>query len=281
MAFKDPARTSCMLLTAVQDGATYRFTDWSDEVTTDAGTFDPLPGLEIRLPPNTGTLEEKPLSIEFPLGLVDLFDDLCDGSVQAPVTLKLEERTHSIGPINTTACGTQAQKITFGSNFRLVRAVRNADRRAGVGRFEFLSTKGRLFIPLGIAATPRCAWTLGDKTCQVVVNEETGTVSAISRKKLTLTSPADAAIVGRPTKYWHRGVARIGELRIGIRDWVGGSYDFELLREPPASWVGATVTLRPGCDKTAAVCDARWSNLARFGGFGIAIPAHQVVLEVP
>lgn len=275
MAFQDPVRESYLLLTFTQNGASTLLTDWTEPV----GSYSPAPWLQIDLPPNVGTLDEKPLTIQFPIGASSFLDGFVSGDFQAPVKLRVQERARSIGPIDTTGCAGQSQAITYGSSFRLVRGFRTASGAAGRGKLEFVSVK-RVRIPLGIPSTPRCAWTLGDKSCQIAITEETGTVASISRKTLTLTDPTDSAVVtGRPTKYWHRGYIRIGEAVIGIRDWTNNSYSFELIREPPAAWLSQVVTLRPGCDKTLATCQSRWSNEANFGGMGIATPKRQVVLE--
>lgn len=278
MAFRDPSREGYLLLTFEQNAVSYRYTDWADQIALAAGTFTPVPSLQVTLPPNTGTLQPEPVKVEFPIGKVAFLDGLVDGSPQAAVMLHLREVTVSTGPISTAGCSL-GQALNLG-RYRLARGVRNADRRAGVGRLELLPLKARLNARLGIAATPRCAWTLGDKSCQAAVVEETATIAAISRKRITLTNPADAAVVtGKPAKYWHRGSARVAGLSLDIRDWVNDSYGIELVREPPASWLGATVTLRPGCDNTVATCNDRWANLENFGGFGIAIPARSVIGE--
>jgi hypothetical protein len=81
-------------------------------------------------------------------------------------------------------------------------------------------------------------------------------------------------------KYWHRGYASRDGIDIGIRDWSSGTPTrFIFVREVPADWVGQSVVVTPGCDKTPGVCNARWSNLARFGGAGIAIPPYHPVFE--
>ena len=86
--------------------------------------------------------------------------------------------------------------------------------------------------------------------------------------------------------YWRRGYMEINGLRNGIRMWDGGAggtapYHFQMVDDVPSSWVGETVTLTPGCAKTPEICDSRWSNLEKFGGFGIAIPRHDPTTENP
>ncbi|MCW8137309.1 MAG: hypothetical protein KIT58_00185 [Planctomycetota bacterium] len=282
MALRDPSRGAYLRLTFSQPtGVVYRATDWTEG----DGGFVALPGLEVRLPPNTGSLDERPLAIEFALGASEFLDSLVSGAPVAPTTLQASEVHASVGPVDTTSCAPGAvQSITYGSTWRLVRGIRHPEGRGGVGRAEFVSLKGRLNVPLGIPATPRCAWAFGDQSCQLDVDalEETATIAAIARKRVTLTDPGDAAVVtGRdPEGYWRRGSVRLAGLTLPIRDWAPGSYDLELAVEPPASWVGQVVTLRPGCVGSLAAC-REWDNEEHFGGFGKAIPAYNPGLETP
>jgi hypothetical protein len=308
VAFTDPARSTYLLLTfsvytpnwfpggeGTGAGELFyaaRFTDWTEDVTLGSDTWKPWPALAVKIPPNTGSVGSKALSIEFPvLALTDPTDNvdkfwlpsMVSGEATPPVTLEVREIAVSRGTINTLGC-VNGQGVSHGT-YRLVRGARNASGQPGVGVLEFLPIKARLNGRLGIAAYPRCAWTFGDATCGIDVPElvETATIASISRKKITLTNPDDAAVVtSKGAGYWHRGLVGFDDgLAIGIRDWTDGSYEFELLREPPAAWEGALVTLRPGCDKTIAVCRSRWDNEERFGGFGISIPAFDPTAEIP
>lgn len=279
MAHRDPVHQSYLLLKLTCNGVTYRFTDWQAAVPTASGTYSPL-ALKVSVPPNNGTFDEKPMTVQFKSGDNAFLDSLVSGEFKAPCLLEVRQRAKSYGPIDTSGCAGQAQAINYGNTYRLMRGIKNADREPGLCRLEFLSFKGLLQKPLGIAATPRCAWSLGDKSCQFAVPADlTVTISAVSRKKVTLTNPADAvAVTGRDTGYWRHGVMYLNEEVITIRDWVNDSYDFFLLREPPAAWLGAAVKIRMGCDNTIARCRVI-GNEINFGGFGSGIPAHQIVLE--
>jgi uncharacterized phage protein (TIGR02218 family) len=160
---------------------------------------------------------------------------------------------------------------------RLVRAVRNADGRKGLVRLEFNTSKARLGMPLGISATPECSWALGDGNCQATVTTENATITAISRSTITV---ADVGVTGKAAGYWRRGYVTRNGLSIGIRDWTVSTGNLKLVREPPAAWAGQAIVVTPGCDKRPTTCDTRFSNLERFGGFGIAIPARNPVDQI-
>lgn len=277
MGLVDPIKEAYTVLTFTQDGTDRVYTTWSEEpFATPGATL--IPQMSVKIPPNTGTLDEKPLTVELPSGVDAWLDGLADGSPQAAVVVAVEERFKVLGPI-VTGVGCGADYVGLGT-YRLVRAIRNPERRPGLIRLEFLGEKSRLNVPLGIPVNPTCAWTLGDKTCQATVTAENPTITAISRKKIT-TSDAGGVIAGKTTGYWRFGTATVAGLTLGIRAWEAGTTDFELVREPPASWAGATVAIKPGCDKSAATCASRFSNLERFGGFGVKVPSFQPVLETP
>lgn len=284
-----PSKQSYSALVFTQNAVDRYYTNWSAGY-NDGNAHTPLPGLQVQYAPNTGSLREEQLKITFSIGNDVFLDSLITGLPIAPVYLNAKIVIEEIGP----GAAPGSRIVEFG-NWRLMKALRNPEQRRGLGRLEFLSHKARLFPPLGISAMPSCAWNLGDKTCTVdtVALQETGTVSFVGRKSLRLTNPADSGVIsgknyldlsGPDDKYWHRGYVELDGLRIGIRDWNQAGPDpylFQMVRQPPPSWVGQVVTLTPGCDKTPFICDKRYANLEQFGGFGYAIPAYHPVLEIP
>lgn len=265
MSLQDPTKNSYYVVRLTQDGADYIYTDW----TAPLGLSETLvPSMEIGLPPNSGTLDEKPVTIKFPAGIDSFLDALADGRPQAAVYLTLVEVSVPVGPIDN---GTE--EVPLG-RYRLVRAFRNPEAQAGLIRLEFLSAKGRLNIALGIPAYPACAWTFGDKSCQATPATMQATIAGVDRKRIVFTDPDAAVLAGD----WHRGTVSFGGLSLGIRSWDG--YEFELIREPPPAWNGALVTLREGCAKSLEACEAK-DNVEHFGGIGLKIPAFHPIMESP
>lgn len=256
------------------------FVTWAEDV----GTYLASPDMEVKGLHNSGSLEIQPITIESPEGW-DIFDNLARGVPYPPIFLFVTEVVTAIGP-----SGAASEDLLHAiGDYKLARATKNPDRKQGFVRLEFEHVKR---VPekvrLGMASNPGCSWTLGDKSCQLAGGlaalQETATIATIVRKKVTLTNPADAAVVtGQAVgtfPWWYRGYMEIGGLRIQIRDWVDGSYDFQLDHDPPASWAGAVVTLTPGCGKDPVDCVTKFSNIAHFGGFGIKIPAYDPGLEL-
>jgi hypothetical protein len=249
----------------------------------DVGTYVALPSMEVTGIENTGGLNSKGIEIKVPAG-ISFFDNLADGRAFAPVYLYVTEVLNALAWSFYDQATTSEELEHAIGDYRLERVYKNPDREIGFVKLVFQQHKARSKIPLGIVCNPQCAWTLGDKSCQATVTTETGTISAIDGFKVTLTNPADAAVVtGQATgssTYWHRGLMTVDGLSLPIRRWVDGSYDFYLGKQPPASWVGQVVTLRPGCAKTTSDCTTKFANIANFGGLGIKIPAYNPNTEL-
>ncbi|WP_133249168.1 DUF2163 domain-containing protein [Abyssibacter profundi] len=126
-----------------------------------------------------------------------------------------------------------------------------------------------------------CDADLGDTRCGVDLEALTitGTVTAVtSRRRFDATldagSPAPAA------GYYNGGLltftsgdnAGYGkELRRDAAEGAPGELEtYEPL--PATIEVGDTFTLRPGCDKSAATCRAKFANLVNFRGYGLFVP---------
>ena len=252
--------------------STLLVTDWEDDVThADLGTFVALPTLDIDLPPNTGALDEKPLALTVLRDTKTLFQNLSSGEGHAPVTVKVYEEYFEPGSGTTT--------VMFHHWGRVSRVKRNFQGRAEIVRIEARSLKSRLDVPLGLPANPQCVWRLGDSNCQVVVPTSAGTLTVSAAGNLVTITGLSAAPEDR---YWERGFITLDGHSISIRRWrSAAATSFYTRNKVPASWVGQSVTVTPGCDKTITTCRSRWNQEEFFGGFGFAIPDYQPNYENP
>jgi hypothetical protein len=257
-----------------------RYTDYTSDVTDVAGnTYTSTPSMAIvDLPAVGGALEARPLKLELPSNAFT--SALANGEPHAPVTVVLRAAIKEFSIDSKAATATDRELVLFRG--RVVRGVRNLNGRTDSIRLEAIATKGRLAIPLGIAATPTCRWPFAGEICGVDTSafQQSTTVDAIDGARIT----AGAAFTdhGDATLY-HRGYVERNGLRIHVRHYDGNvnTRHLYLAERVPAAWLSQTVTVHPGCDHTAATCDARWSNIARFGGMGVAIPNYHPVHEVP
>ena len=87
-----------------------------------------------------------------------------------------------------------------------------------------------------------------------------GTIDTVDNVTLTVTG-ADAQTNG----YWVGGMIEFG----GVFRFIVGheGTTIRLWRDLPGAGVGDTVTLYPGCNRSLAQCDERFSNSVNHGGF--------------
>lgn len=225
------------------------------------GVFTPTPNLAVTGLGNQGTLVDTNCAI---LMQRSAFTDLFTGMAPyAPLYVRIWE---VVSKLEEAA----PDQVTLYRG-RLVRGVKNVDGRTGLVRLEFSTRKGMLSVPMGVPALPSCRQTFGDLDCKInaVALQETATMTSIDGKRITLSG-----LSAQTGKYWHRGFIRYNGLSIMIRDWdESAPTHFFLTQQPPTEWLSATVTVRPGCDKSKTTCINRWNNVVNFGGVGFATPS--------
>lgn len=124
---------------------------------------------------------------------------------------------------------------------------------------------GRLYMPA-------CQWDLGDSRCTVnldalAVNVQVTSVT--SARVFACAGLAQAAgyfDAGLVT--WQGSPAGLNDgLRMEIKTHTAGGAIALCQPMPYAVAVGDSVTIRPGCDRTRATCNTKFSNVLNFGGF--------------
>lgn len=277
-----------------------RFTDSGKVYTSGADTWSPVPSMSVRLPAATGQLDQNMAVIELPLVPVagDVFvQRASSGEPFPPTKVVIQQVATAKGTITTSLTVTLFEG-------RLVRATRSSGARVNAVKFEIAHCKAFLNVPLGIPATPICAWTLGGAGCgantQAVGGHWAGAGGPFQAHVIRELISIDGTHGGLDTgltnfnvnggKLYHRGFARRGGLRIGIRDWdygAGGTGPSDdpaqvyFVRQPPSWWLNQDLVFEPGCDGSQETCSQRYNNHANFGGLGIAIPNYQPNFEVP
>ena len=253
----------------------YRITDKTSDVVLFGQSWDSVPDFKIQLPMDVGTLSDAQADMEMKLQpgfLTTIASDDVFSRVRVTVLEVIDSEIPGDSP---DVC------YLFVGN--LSQAIRNPAGHSESVKLILVRETSRLGYPLGISANHLCQWTFTKRGCFIdaLPLPEQGTLTAASGKTVTITGLADHS--ADPTgRYWHRGHVSVDGARIQIRDWLQTSATTFILREePPASWVGATVTVFPGCDKQYATCDQRWDNKARFMGNGVGIPTYHPSFESP
>lgn len=135
-----------------------------------------------------------------------------------------------------------------------------------------------------------CDADLGDTRCGVDLGAQTiaGTVTAVTSRR-RFDADLDAGSPPPAAGYYNGGLltftsgANTGfskEVRRDAAEGTPGELEtFEPL--PAAVQIGDTFTIRPGCDKSAGTCKAKFGNLVNFRGPGLLVPGASEVIRGP
>jgi hypothetical protein len=261
-------------------GTGLRYTNSTSDRTYAGQTYTSLPKLSVEPPSNTGGIDEGTLKIEAPADAHALFAALVNGEPHSPVFVTLRQ---VLAPLQDD--GGSDEVLALCVLWRVAKATKNPSKKRGIVRLEATGAKADMKVSLGLPANYQCAWTLFGNGCDLAVVSDGGTLTTIDatdNKKVTITGVSVTVPGATPGKTFHRGYVERDGLRVEIRDWSSGaSTIFHLVRKPPAAWVGQTVTVYAGCDKTIETCRDRWDNEARFQGCGYAIPDYHPHFEAP
>lgn len=264
-----------------------RWANWDSPI----NGYKKVPKIEFRFPENVGDLEHKELQIEIVRNAEtsDFIDFLGGGAAVPPVSVDVLEQ------IPAQVSGDQGR---FPTPFkgRVSRLFKNAREKRGIYRIEAVTAKQDLEIPLGHQCNLTCGFRLFGRGCstgdgfggfggtppqnpsgpQFGLETRTAGVVSISGYALTVSGGWSSL---SPGYEFRRGYLTLGGLNIDIWDWNSGTPNtFVLTRPAPASWIGQTVRMVPGCDQTLESCQDK-GNEDNFGGFGIKMPDYDPSFE--
>lgn len=249
------------------------YTDWTSDFSFRGNTYLSRPTMQVQVPKNTGTLEDLKATIEMTLE-DGILTDLTSGDAHAVVEVTVYELTKptSTGPsatVRTTFLGI------------IIQGSRNINGKRGQVRLQAIADKSLTAVAMGDPMNHLCSNSLGDRRCQIDMsvgqNSFFGTIGSITDRTVTISI---ASSYNSDERYFHRGYLSYQGLRIMVRDWVKATPTvFTLVRRPPASWLGKTVLVASGCDKSVETCVRRYSNEENFRGNGHAIPSYNPWLE--
>lgn len=256
-----------------------RYTDWAQ--LTNGHTS--VPTMEVDLPPNTGTFQEKEARVVLPL---DAFTDrISDGLPHSPIFVRIEEYTLGL------ASGDEGSLLTHFRG-RVERTIRNYQGRSNMVGVLALPAKSRLDVPLGFQCNhhdeARIFGPMSGLT--QAAHEKNGQIAAIDGKEVTISTPASlitnpTAPGGNNTRFWERGWLEKDGLRIGIHIWtIADPTVFVLRKRPPSDWLLAganSILFVPGSHGT--IEDARdvWDDEENFLGLGYAMQSYNPIIENP
>lgn len=256
-----------------------RYTD----LERDFSNYVSTPLLEVEIPDNVGTFQEKEARIVLPLD--DFTDRLSDGLPHSPVFVKVQQQIRGL-----TAGEAGTNLVLFRG--RVERTIRNYQRRPNLVAIQALLAKSRLDVSLGLQMNHHDEARLFGPMSGLVQadHQQTGQIAAIDGKEITITTPRTGitnptAPGGTNDRFWERGWIEKDGARIDIHIWsIADPAVFVLRERPPADWLlaGATsILFVPGTHGT--VEDARdvWDDEDNFNGWGYATPDYNTILENP
>lgn len=285
-AIDQSTKQSYTLIQFTVNGTPYRFTNWGTSIDPAGENWLSVPSLEVKWPNNVGTLNDAAATVrameDSSATMQALVDLLLENGAPAPEVGVLIKEV-----ITSTTGGVEATTLVPYQGY-VHRAVRNAEGRSKMVKFECVTQKSLLEVNLGLPCGHHCIFALFGKGCSVQggagqrgpqradeIREDLAII-AISGKTIQLDEDPN---IDAPKSLQYGYVERDG-VSIGIQNWDPLEPTVVLLRqEPPPSWLGNFVTVVPGCAKNADVCDDHWDNLENFGGIGYAIPAYNPAFE--
>lgn len=255
-----------------------RFTTLDSDYVFEGNEYLSETRMTIGLPRNDGTLGEEPAVITLPREQ-QFAQDITSGLRYPATELRIIEIQKGDGAISTDVLRPFVGLMTL--------ARRKVGGRQATVSISALPLKARMQqVALGLQCMQNCVNRLGDGFCKVnmavspqrLLNVD---VVAIDGPKITLLNSEIPS--GLQDRFYQRGYIVRQGFEFQIRDWrnevEGTKAEFFLFRRPPASWVGQTVTVFSGCDKTNGTCQSRYNNIANFKGAGAKMPAYNPVYE--
>jgi hypothetical protein len=277
-----PERESYVLVQfAYGDGAATlaSYTDLERDVTPYVST----PLLEVDIPDNVGTFQEKECRIVLPL---DAFTDrLSDGLPHSPVYVRVEQQIRGL-----TAGESGTNLVLFRG--RVERTFRNHQRRSNMVAVQALLAKSRLDVHLGLQMNHHDEARIFGPMSGVaqVTHQRTGQIAVIDGKEVTISTPnasitSPTAPGGTNDRFWERGWLEKDGARIGVHIWTIADPTVFVLRErPPGDWLlagAASILFVPGTHGTIEDARAVWDDEEHFLGYGYASLNYNPIIQNP
>ena len=154
--------------------------------------------------------------------------------------------------------------------------------RDGMYVAELRGTTQRLQMTVGEVYAPDCSADLGDARCGVdlAALEESGAVGTVTSATAFATTLVQATGWYDGGELTWTGGANVGQT-VAVRSWDAAAGTLSLFL--PALYpmqAGDAFTIRPGCDKSFATCQAKFDNVVNFRGFP-HVPGTDQVLSYP
>lgn len=244
-----------------------RYTTWSSNLTVAGNIYTSLPTLFVDYGDQHGGTQDVPAMLTMPRDLAP-----CPSFLPGMFT-PTHVRCWEVDPADHSTL-----RETWGGRVAIARF--NPAGKTSLCELTIRGRKAALDRRVGLQILRKCGHQFGDpRTCERDMTGLvlTATISAVSRRSITT---ADAAITSKPAFYWQLGHVSVDGFAIGVHYWLSGGV-FQLVRDPPPSWVGASALWTPGCDKTLDGANGCrfWGQEHRFNGIGLRMPRRNPIFQ--
>lgn len=199
----------------------------------------------------------------------ELMDQISKGEPIPPTFMTIRQ-------VNNLEVGGTSDLLYLGP---IAKIVVNPRGEVGFIELEGLTAKQLLDIPTQLPLEEECTNIFGDDLCGYDIDSDTVTATVTSIDNTVVQISGLPAVDPGLDKWYHRGRMVLQETKIHIKDWdpVDPS-TFYLLNPPPAAWLGETVSIVPGCNRTELACTIR-NRISQFNGAGIKMPLYNPEYE--
>lgn len=152
----------------------------------------------------------------------------------------------------------------------------SSHRGLGTGDIDFLLRNWKYYMDIlgGVPCTEHCGVKyFGDNICKKGVASHTAQITDITGDGITV-SPAPVGVDFLYTK----GYIALNGINIKVRYWESGA-TLQLSSEAPADWLGQTISIHAGCDRTLKTCREIHDNESNFYGLGISMADYNPQME--
>lgn len=271
-SLSSPSKESFLCVTLQNGDPSAPVTVYYTNRSEDYGNFVAMPELEVDLPPNTSQIQDDTASIL--LASNAFTDRITDGLPTSPTNIRIEE------VILPTRVGDAARKLVLFVG-KVTSSLRNRNGKANSRGLKARSWRSFLDVRMGYMVDAQCPLRFNGVGCgqgdgPTGLKVTGGTIASIDGLKITMSGSLTA-----PTQNHYRsGYVTLDGINIDIREFDSSVDDtvLYLSRQPPAYWIGQSVQVFAGCDKTIDRC-RQWANEDNFDGVGYGIPSYNPLFQ--
>lgn len=267
MADSESYSVILLSLYAGASGGVY-ITNSIEDIDYGGNTYVTMPALEVDFPPVSGSLDAPDCKIK---GLTIQGSFLTELSNHAPFS---SIEVHILDATIDLATGA-VSSVSYPFSGLVYQAV----PMPLIGTMDIICKDWKYYMDItaGMPCTEQCAWQyLGGKGCGVSVHSEPQVVDSVSGLSLVVDGP----LADTTTLLFNKGYVEYEGMRIKIKYHSSG-LSFQMSKAPPSDWVGKTVTLYAGCDRSLNTCKNIHNNEANFLGLGYAMVDYNALYENP